>query len=45
MGAMTMEFALARGRPPGIAAGADVEFEFEITPQGEFRVTDLRKRQ
>ena len=43
MGAMTMEFQLAR-RPAGVAAGADVEFEFEITPQGEFRVTDLRKK-
>ena len=43
MGAMTMEFQLAR-RPAGVAAGAEVEFEFEITPQGEFRVTDLRKK-
>ena len=26
------------------AAGAEVEFTFEITPQGEFRVTELKPR-
>jgi Cu(I)/Ag(I) efflux system membrane fusion protein len=45
MGAMTMEFQLARGRPAGVAAGSEVEFEFEITPQGEFRVIELRPRE
>jgi Cu(I)/Ag(I) efflux system membrane fusion protein len=41
MGAMTMEFQLAR-RPAGVAPGAEVAFEFEITPAGEFRVLELK---
>ena len=44
MGAMTMEFQLAGAKPAGVAAGAEVEFTFEITPQGEFRVTELKPR-
>ena len=44
MGAMTMEFQLPGGKPAGVAAGADVDFTFEITPQGEFRVTELKPR-
>ncbi|HEX5128326.1 MAG TPA: efflux RND transporter periplasmic adaptor subunit [Usitatibacter sp.] len=39
MGAMTMEFALASAKPPGVGPGTEVEFDLEITPQGEFRVT------
>ncbi len=44
MGAMTMEFQLAGAPPPGVATGAEVAFEFEITPQGEFRITDIRPK-
>jgi Cu(I)/Ag(I) efflux system membrane fusion protein len=43
MGAMTMEFPLAR-RPAGVAPGADVDFDLEITPKGEFVVKELRPR-
>lgn len=43
MGAMTMEFQLAR-RPPGVGPGADVDFDLQITPQGEYVVTELRPR-
>jgi membrane fusion protein, copper/silver efflux system len=44
MGAMTMEFQLAGPRPAGVATGADVAFEFEVTPQGEYRIVDIRPR-
>ena len=44
MGAMTMEFQLAGGKPAGVAAGSDVEFAFEITPKGEYVVRELKPR-
>jgi len=43
MGAMTMEFQLAR-RAPGVAPGTDVDFDLQVTPKGEYVVTELRPR-
>ena len=44
MGAMTMQFQLAGGKPAGVAMGNDVEFAFEITPKGEYLVKELKPR-
>jgi Cu(I)/Ag(I) efflux system membrane fusion protein len=45
MGAMTMGFkAPAAGLPAGVKEGVAVDFEFVITPRGEFALTLIRPR-
>ncbi len=42
MGAMTMGFkAPAAGVPPGVKEGVRVDFEFAITPKGEFQLSSI----
>ena len=42
MGAMTMGFkAPASGVPPAVKEGVHVDFEFVITPKGEFQLSSI----
>jgi len=42
MGGMTMGFkAPATGVPPGVREGVRVDFEFAITPKGEFQLSSI----
>ena len=42
MGGMTMGFkAPVAGAPPGVKEGVRVDFEFAITPKGEFQLSSI----